>query len=48
MPYNLHGLLYVVDDVQKLGNVESYSAFRYENNMREITKKIRKLGAVLE
>ena len=48
MSYNLHGLLHVVVDVQKLGNLESYSAFRYENNMQEITKKIRKPGAVLE
>ena len=48
MSYNLHGLLHVVDDVQKLGNVESYSAFRYENNRWEITKKIGKPGAVLE
>ena len=48
MSYNLHGLLHVVDDVQKLGNIESYSAFCYENNMREFTSQIRKPGTLLE
>ncbi|CAH0558730.1 unnamed protein product [Brassicogethes aeneus] len=48
LSYNIHGLLHVVEDVRKFGRIESYSAFCFENNMREITKNIRKPEKVLE
>lgn len=40
--YNVHGLLHIVDDVKKLGCLESFSAFTYENNMPQFRKYIRK------
>lgn len=35
LSYNVHGLLHIVDDVARLGPLDSYSAFCYENNMPE-------------
>lgn len=48
MSYNVHGLLHVVDDVRVLGNLDSYSAFPYENNMRIFRKYVRKPSSILQ
>ncbi|XP_076674371.1 uncharacterized protein LOC143372216 [Andrena cerasifolii] len=36
--YNVHGFLHLTNDVRRLGNLDSCSAFRYANNM-SISKK---------
>ena len=46
--YNVHCLLHVVADVQKLGDLESFSAFSYENSMPEFRKQIHKPDASLQ
>ena len=48
LSYNVHGLLHVVDDVARLGPLETYSAFCYENNMPEFRKYIRKPHLALQ
>lgn len=40
--YNVHALLHIVADVKRLGTLDSYSSFCYENNLREFKKYIRK------
>lgn len=40
--YNVHGLVHLVDDVRQFGEVDGFSSFKYENNMRDFSKKIRK------
>lgn len=42
LSYNVHGLLHVVADVERLGGLDTFSSFCYENNMPEYTKRIRK------
>lgn len=46
--YNVHGLLHVVDDVRRLGPLESYSAFCYENNMSQFRKYVQKPHLALQ
>ncbi|XP_071582168.1 uncharacterized protein [Temnothorax nylanderi] len=48
LSYNVHGLLHVVGDVRRLGPLDSYSAFCYENNMPEFRKFIRKPHLALQ
>jgi len=48
LSYNVHGLLHIVDDVARLGPLESYSAFCYENNMPGFRKYIRKPHLTLQ
>lgn len=48
MSYNVHCLLYLVQDVEILGVLESFSAFDYENNMPQFLKLIRKPDASLQ
>lgn len=40
--YDIHGLLYVVEDVKRFGQLDAYSAFPYENNMSIFIKYCRK------
>lgn len=40
--YNIHGLLHLVSDVRRFGNLDSFSAFPYENNMCIFKKYLRK------
>ncbi|XP_066584896.1 uncharacterized protein [Prorops nasuta] len=40
--YNVHGLLHICQDVRTLGNLDSFSAFPYENNMSIFRKLCRK------
>lgn len=42
--YNVHGLLHLVNDVRHFGNLDSFSAFPYENNMSIFRKYCRKPG----
>lgn len=46
--YNVHGLLHFIDDVKHLGNLDSFSAFPYENNMSIFRKYCRKPGLPLQ
>ncbi|XP_032690600.1 uncharacterized protein LOC116853586 isoform X1 [Odontomachus brunneus] len=46
--YNVHGLLHIAGDVRKLGSLESFSAFTYENNMPQFRKYIRKPHLTLQ
>jgi len=40
--YNVHALLHLVDDVIKLGPLDFFSAFPFENNMRVFKRYCRK------
>ncbi|KAF2903053.1 hypothetical protein ILUMI_03131 [Ignelater luminosus] len=40
--HNVHGLLHMTDDVQIHGQLDSYSAFPFENFMQSLKKQIRK------
>ncbi|XP_025156240.1 uncharacterized protein LOC112588986 [Harpegnathos saltator] len=46
--YNVHGLLHLADDVRRFGNLDSFSAFAYENNMYIFRKCCRKPGLPLQ
>ncbi|EFN76485.1 hypothetical protein EAI_05511, partial [Harpegnathos saltator] len=46
--YNVHGLLHLTNDVKRLGNLESFSAFPYENNISIFRKYCRKPGQPLQ
>lgn len=46
--YNVHGLLHLVDDVEKFGPVDNFSAYRFENYLGKLKKKIRKDDKPLE
>lgn len=39
--YNIHSLLHICDDVTIYGNLDSYSAFKFENYLQMIKKKVR-------
>lgn len=36
--FNIHGLLHLSDSVKKLGPLDSYSAYRFENYMQFLKK----------
>lgn len=46
--YNIHGLLHLTADVRRLGSLDSFSAFPYENNMSIFRKYCRKPGQPLQ
>ena len=46
--YNVHGLLHLTNDVRHLGNLDSCSAFPYENNMSIFRKYLRKTSLPLQ
>jgi len=46
--YNVHGLLHLTDDVRRLGPLDSFSAFPYENNIMIFRKYCRKPGLFLQ
>ena len=48
MSYNVHGLLHLAKDAKRFGNLDSYSAFPFENVMGEFAKSIRKPDEYLE
>lgn len=45
---NVHGLLHIVDDVRQFGPLYSFSAYKYENHMREVRKLVKKPNRVLQ
>ncbi|KAL7291168.1 hypothetical protein TKK_0015084 [Trichogramma kaykai] len=40
--HNIHNLLHLVEDCRKYGLLENFSAFRFENHLRQIKKMLRK------
>jgi len=40
--YNIHGLIHLINDVRRLGPLDSFSVFPYENNMVMFRKFCRK------
>ncbi|KYN50128.1 hypothetical protein ALC62_00156, partial [Cyphomyrmex costatus] len=46
--YNVHGLIHLTNDVRRLGPLDSFSAFPYENNMTLFRKLCRKPGLPLQ
>lgn len=46
--YNVHGILHITDDVRRFGNLDSFSAFPYENNMKIFRKYCRKPSLTLQ
>lgn len=40
--FNVHNLIHVADDVLKFGHFDSYSAFKFENHMQVLKKRVRK------
>jgi hypothetical protein len=40
--YNVHNLIHLSSDVKLYGNLDSFSAFPFENHLGEIKKKLRK------
>lgn len=45
--HNVHGLLHIADDCRFLGNLETYSAFAFENYLQYVKKLVRKPNAPL-
>ena len=48
MSYNVHGLLHLVDDAKRFGDLDSFSAFPFENAMGQLPGLIRKNDQYLE
>lgn len=46
--YNVHNLLHLCDDVELYGNLHSFSAFPFENNMQCLKKMLRKHNKPLQ
>ena len=40
--YNIHGLLHLADDVRRYGPLENFSAFPFENKLKDVKKLVRK------
>lgn len=39
--YNVHSLIHVCDDVRRYGGLENFSAFKFENHLGKLKRKIR-------
>ena len=46
--YNIHSLVHIADDVIKFGNLENFSAFKFENHLRKLSDFIRPCGKQLQ
>lgn len=46
--FNVHGLLHLVEDVERFGPIDDFSAFPFENNMRYFNSTIRKPEHILQ
>ncbi|XP_063234238.1 uncharacterized protein LOC134537581 isoform X2 [Bacillus rossius redtenbacheri] len=42
MSHNVHGILHLTDDVKNLGPLDKFSAFKFENYLQVLKKRIRK------
>jgi hypothetical protein len=40
--YNVHGLLHLANDVRRFGDLDNFSAFPFENKLKDIKKLVRK------
>lgn len=40
--FNVHNMIHVADDVLQFGNFDNYSAFKFENYMQVLKKRVRK------
>lgn len=40
--FNVHNLIHVADDVLEMGHLDNYSAFKFENHMQVLKKRVRK------
>lgn len=48
LPHNVHGLLHIVADCKRLGPVQGFSAYKYENCIQLLGRQIRKPSQVLQ
>ncbi|CAG7719096.1 unnamed protein product [Allacma fusca] len=46
--YNIHNLIHISDDAEMLGVLDSFSAFRFENNLGQIKKLLKKPNYLLQ
>lgn len=46
--FNVHNLLHLCDCVRKFGSIDSFSAYKFENYMQCLKKKIRRPSKVLQ
>lgn len=46
--YNVHNLLHITDCVRQFGPTDSFSAYKFENFMQTLKKKIRKSNQILQ
>lgn len=48
MSHNFHNLLHLCDEVKKFGHLDVFSAFKFENFMTDVKKKLRKNNKPLQ
>lgn len=46
--FNVHGLIYLVQDVKKFGPLDNFSSFKYENFLQTLKKLLRKYDKPLQ
>lgn len=46
--HNVHSLIHLVQDVERFGSLDNFSAFKYENYMQTLKKYIRKAERPLQ
>jgi len=46
--YNIHCLLHIVDDVARYGPLDSYSAYPFENKLKQIKRLVRRPSLPLQ
>lgn len=46
--YNVHNLIHLAADVSKFGNLDEYSAFKFENHLQHLKKNIKKHNQPLQ
>lgn len=39
--YNVHSLIHICDDVRKFGGLENFSAFKFENHLGKLKRRIK-------
>ena len=46
--YNVHGLLHLLDDVNKFGHPDNFSAFPFENHIQKIKQSLKSNSNILQ
>ncbi|OXA45147.1 hypothetical protein Fcan01_20218 [Folsomia candida] len=46
--YNVHGLIHLADDVRRHGNLDSFSAFKFENHLGQLKRLVRSSNQPLQ